>query len=247
MAEFTIALAGKRIALDVLFDSTREFCQEYLTEEPADFSVRVRGIDLQFEHEKSKQEAIAEGKTPQIYSPEYLETLAVYRKIAEKMLDYDTLLFHGSVISVDGEGYLFTATSGTGKSTHTRFWRETFGERAFMVNDDKPLLRITEDRVLVYGTPWDGKHRLSTNTVVPLKGLCILNRAEENHIEPLPANEAMPMLLQQSHRPSNPAALAKLLMLLEKMTKQTGLYTLGCNLNPEAAMVAYNGMNRKDN
>ena len=62
------------------------------------------------------------------YSDIYLETMAVYRKIEDKLLDYDTILFHGSAVAVDGVGYLFTAKSGTGKSTHTRLWREMLSE-----------------------------------------------------------------------------------------------------------------------
>ena len=100
------------------------------------------------------------------------------------MISYDTILFHGSVIAVDGIGYLFTAKSGTGKSTHTRLWREYFGDRAAMVNDDKPLLKITDSSVIAYGTPYNGKHRLGTNISVPLKAICILTRAADNHIEP---------------------------------------------------------------
>lgn len=76
-----------------------------------------------------------------------LEETAVYRKIADKMVDYDTFVFHGSVIAVEGQAYLFTAKSGTGKSTHTRLWREMLGDKAVMVNDDKPMLRVTESGV----------------------------------------------------------------------------------------------------
>ena len=83
---------------------------------------------------------------------DYLETLAVCRKIAERMPEYDTFLFHGSCIAVDGVGYLFTAKSGTGKSTHTRLWRELLDNRATMVNDDKPLIRIADDGLVIYGT-----------------------------------------------------------------------------------------------
>lgn len=246
MIDFTIALAGRCISISALYESTREFCKEYLTEGPADFSVTVTPADITFEREKSAREDEVEGIPIRRFSDRYLETLAVYRKIAEKMLDYDTFLFHGSAISVDGQGYLFTAKSGTGKSTHTRLWREHFGDRVVTVNDDKPLLRVTDDQVLVCGTPWDGKHRISTNICVPLKGICVLSRAKENNIKPMTVQQALPMLLQQSYRPSNPVALAKLLTLLDKMSKRTGLYDLGCNMEPEAALVAYNGMNRKD-
>ena len=138
--------------------------------------------DILYEKEKSRREDIKEGIPIREFSDAYLETLAVYRKICSCLLDEDILLFHGSVVSVDGIGYLFTAKSGTGKSTHTKYWREYFKDRAIMINDDKPLLEIKEDRVNVYGTPWDGKHRLSCNTCVPLKAICILNRGQDNNV-----------------------------------------------------------------
>ena len=138
---------------------------------------------------------------------------------------------------------MFTATSGTGKSTHTRLWREAFGNRAYMVNDDKPMLILKDGMVWVCGTPWDGKHRLSTNVIVPLTGICILERGQTNSVTPISAQEAMPMILQQSYRPKN---LMKLLEIVEKMTVSTKFYRLKCNMDPEAAHVAYNGMTQKE-
>lgn len=242
MTDFTIALAGKNIAVSAIYETTQRYCGAYLSEGEPDFSVTVTQADIDFEREKSRREDEVEGIPVRQFPDRYLETLAVYRKIADRMLDYDTLLFHGSAISVDGQGYLFTAKSGTGKSTHTRLWRQTFGDRAVMVNDDKPLLRVLDDQVLVCGTPWDGKHRISTNICVPLKGICILNRAQENSIEPVSISRALPLLLQQSYRPADPMAVTKLLSLLDKLSKRTGLYSLGCNMEPEAALTAYNGM-----
>ncbi len=246
MIDFTIALASKRISISAIYPSSRRYCEAYLSEGPADFHVQITPEDIAYERQRSARENPDEILPDRRYVDAYLETLAIYRKIAEGMLEHETLLFHGSVISVDGQGYLFTAKSGTGKSTHTRLWRELFGDRAVMVNDDKPLLRLTEDGVLVCGTPWDGKHHLSTNISVPLKAICIINRGEENHIEPVSGKKALPMLLQQSYRPADPVKLAKLLTLLDKLTKRTGLYSLHCNMEPEAARVAYNGMNGKD-
>ena len=180
---------------------------------------------------------------PTAYSDEYLETLAVYRKIAAGLLERDTLLFHGSVIAVDGVAYLFTAKSGTGKSTHTRLWQKQFGDRAVMINDDKPLLRLDEEGVTVYGTPWDGKHHRSTNTACPLKAICILTRSEVNHIQTMDKKNALPMLCQQSYRPADPAALRKTLSLVDRLGRSVKLYKLNCNMEPEAAQVAYDGMN----
>lgn len=247
MTEFTIALAGKRILIRSIYEMARKYCKNYLADGEPDFTVTITPADIAYEQERSAREDMLEGNPAYVYPEEYLETLAIYRQIAEQMLRYDILLFHGSAISVDGEGYLFTAKSGTGKSTHTRLWRQRFGHRCTTVNDDKPLLWVTAEGVMVCGTPWDGKHRLSTNSVVPLKGLVILERGRENEIVPISASAAMPMLLQQSYRPANPMALSKLLGLLDRITKNTGLYRLRCNMDPEAAQVAYDGMQRKEN
>lgn len=242
MVTFIIGLAGKKIEVSALYESTLQFCRDYLCGGPADFSVAVSAADIAVEREKSAREDALEGIPTRQFSDQYLETLAVYRKIAEAMPDYDTLLFHGSVVAVDGEGYLFTAKSGTGKSTHTAFWRQEFGERAIMVNDDKPLLQIRDGKVWACGTPWDGKHRLSTNTAVPLKAICILERGAENRIGPISARQALPMLLQQSYRPHTPDGTAALLNLLDRLTALVPFYRLHCNLDPSAARVAYEGM-----
>jgi hypothetical protein len=248
MCEFIMEIAGRRVSVTCTFDKTRDFCREYLAEDgPVDFSVEVLREDVYAELDKSRLEAEVEGIPFVKFSAYDYEQSALYRKLAEQLLAFDTLLFHGSAISVDGEAYLFTATSGTGKSTHTSFWRQTFGQRAVMVNDDKPLLRMIDGKVYVCGTPWNGKHGLGTKITVPLKGLCILERAEENSIRPVTLPEVLPLLMQQSFRPRNPASVHRVLELLSKLSESTGLYRLGCNLDPQAAMVAYQGMNRKDN
>ena len=133
-------IADKIVTVSSIYEKVHRYCQDYQTEEPAEYSVTITERDIEFEREKSRKTDLKEHRRPREFPPEYLEELAVYRKICEKMPDYHTILFHGSAIAVDGQGYLFTAKSGTGKSTHTRLWRELLGEKAVMVNDDKPLL-----------------------------------------------------------------------------------------------------------
>lgn len=238
----TYNIAGLIVQIHSIYPMIQEYCKDYATTEPPQFAVTVTPSDIHYEREKTAREDQVEGLPIRVYADDYLETLAVYRKIANQMLQRDTLLFHGSAIAVDGKAVLFTAKSGTGKSTHTRLWRETFGARAIMVNDDKPLLRILEDRVLVCGTPWDGKHRLSTNCMLPLQAICILERGEKNEIHRISAKEALPMLLQQSYRPEDPAGVARLLQVVNKLTRQMAFYRLHCNMEPEAAQVSYKAM-----
>ena len=268
MESFTIRLAGQLFTICPVCDYIREYCKDYIVADVTGQSgiadgdteytssgvgdittesvtrIRITQSDIDFEREKSAREDIKEGIPIRHFSDAYLETLAVYRKIADHLLSCDTLLFHGSVIAVDGEGYLFTAKSGIGKSTHTRLWREYFGERAVMVNDDKPLLHITDSGVTAYGTPWDGKHRLSTNIAVPLKGICILTRDITNHIEPVEPHAVYPLIVQQTNRSLSADGMKQTLSLIDRMLNAVPVYRLGCNMDIEAARVAYEGMNR---
>jgi len=234
-------ITDKVVEVNSIYDEVHEYCTDYQTDENVDYSVTTTQADIDFEREKSAREDEIEGISTRHFSDSYLEGLAVYRKIAEQMIDFDTVLFHGSVVAVDGIGYLFTAKSGTGKSTHTRLWREYFGERAVMVNDDKPLLHIA-DTVTAYGTPYNGKHRLGTNTFVPLKAICILTRSAENHIEPITREQAYTMLLQQVYRPADMLKMAKTLELVDRLAESVKLYRLGCNMDISAAQVAFEGM-----
>lgn len=238
----TYRLAERNIAVSSLCEVVHNLCTQYQSDASPDFTVTITPSDIAFERRKSAREDEAEGHPVRQFSDAYLETLAVYRKIAEKMPEYDTVLFHGSCVAVDGIGYLFTAKSGTGKSTHTRLWRELLGDRAVMVNDDKPLIRMTDNGAVIYGTPWDGKHRLSANIAVPLKAVCILTRASENTIRPVTVSEAYPMLLQQVYRPMDPTAMAKTLTLVDRLAANVSLWKLGCNMEIEAAQVAYEAM-----
>ena len=122
---------------------------------------------------------------------------------------------------------------------------ELLKEKAVMINDDKPLVRVTEGGAVIYGTPWDGKHRLSTNTACPLAAVCILERAKDNHIRQIDRSEALPMLLQQTYRPEGIPALTRMLELTEKLAASVRLYRLGCNMDISAAKLSYEAM-RKD-
>ena len=242
MINFSIRLANRVVGISALYESTRQFCKDYLTEELPELTVTVTQEDIEYERNKNIREEEMEGIPHRNFSDSYLETLAVYRKIADEMLFFDTLLYHGSAIAVEGRSYLFTATSGTGKSTHTRLWRETFGERAVMVNDDKPLLSITDDGVYACGTPWNGKHFLGNNVVLPLKAICILRRGIENRIHQITPAEALPILLQQSYRPNGVRAMGKYMELVDKLANGVSYYLLECNMDPQAALVSYEAM-----
>ncbi len=236
--------AGRRAEIDSLFPDVHELCRAYRTAGTPGFTIRTAPEDIDRERERAGAEARREGRPPQKWTEGYLETLAVYRALTGRLLGENILLFHGSAVAADGACYLFTAKSGTGKSTHARLWRELLGERAVMVNDDKPLLEITDGSVTVWGTPWSGKHRLDRDIAVPLAGISLLERGEDNSIRPISPGEAWPVLLQQCGRPEEPEALAKTLALADRLAHSVPLYRLRCRPDIEAARMAYEAMRK---
>ena len=235
-------IAGHTAQITSLFESTPQYFRAYLSDDAPEFSVTVTREDIAFEQADLLEEAHRDGFKPRVFTDPFLERQAIQRAFAEFLLAFDTLLVHGSAVAADGEGFLFTAHSGTGKSTHTRLWRQILGERAVIVNDDKPFLQLTGQEVILHGSPWSGKHGLDCNLSVPLKGICILQRGQENKIERITAPEALPMLLKQSYSPLDAKKEAAFSGLAEKLSQCVPLWKMACTKAPEAARMAWEAM-----
>ncbi len=162
-----------------------------------------------------------------------------------KLLLFSGLMIHASAVVVDGKAYLFSATSGTGKSTHTQLWLQEFGDRAFILNDDKPALRLEDGVWYAYGTPFSGKHDMSANCRVPLGGIAILERGDKNEIQPFTGAGAIYGILGQTLKPKNPKGSVLVLELLDKLVSQAKIWKLKCNMEPEAAHVAFDAMSKE--
>lgn len=241
---FTVEIAGIPAEIRCRYPETKTYMEEFLSEKEPCFTVWPSEEDFEA-FRKWTEELVAKGYEEYDYSPLMQENILVHSQLSRELLTYDVLLVHGSAISMDGEVYLFTAPSGTGKSTHTRLWREAFGERTMMINDDKPMLKISPDGVEVYGTPWRGKHRLGCNAHGPLKAIIDLTRDTENHIERISASEAFPIIKKQAIAFHDVGLMTKILSLEKSLMETIPSYRLGCNMEQEAAMVAWEGMNQR--
>ena len=154
----------------------------------------------------------------------------------EKLLDHDGFLLHASGLAYDGRAYLFSAGSGVGKSTHTQLWRGCFGaDKVSIINDDKPAIRLIDGEFVVFGTPFSGKTDLNQNISVPLQAICFLERAETDWIQPISSQEAIPMLLEQTLRPSQPDRMVRLLDLIDQLLGKVPVYRMGATMRVEAA------------
>lgn len=160
-----------------------------------------------------------------------------------KFISHGGFFLHASAVELYGRGYLFSAPSGTGKSTHTKLWQKCFGpDRALIINDDKPAIKIREDGCMAYGTPFSGKTDENLNRCVPIQGVCMLERGEENKIWRIEPSEAVPLILQQTILPRNEGMIDRLFPMIETLLENVNIYRMQCRISQEAAQMAYHAM-----
>ena len=182
------------------------------------------------------------------FSQESCEYMSTGSSFYLQLLNFDGMMIHASAVMMDGCAYLFTAPSGTGKSTHTQLWQRQFGEKAQILNDDKPALRLEDGQWYAYGTPWSGKTALNIPARVPLVGICYLRRGEVNRIMPMNSKEAIFSLMEQTVRSRQPELARKMLGVLDKLVSAVPVWKMECNMDPQAAVVSFEAMSqgRKD-
>lgn len=163
---------------------------------------------------------------------------------SHKILEYNGCILHSSAVAVDGNAYLFSAHSGTGKSTHTSLWLKYFKDRAVIINDDKPCIREVDEQLYVYGTPWSGKHDISINDKFKLKAITFICRSDKNWIREASKSEAISLFLTQTYKPRDKEHMDLLLNMINKIFSKVKIYKMGCNISEDAAKLAYETMSR---
>lgn len=228
---FNVKLAGLNICINNKYDYIGFMCSEYITSvSGTEFSVAVSTPEIMAEDDGTGHEA------------GYLESLAVYRKIAERIIDYDGFLMHGVVVEVEGTGIAFLADSGVGKTTHAKLWQQLLGDGMTIINGDKPLVRVIDGEVFAYGTPWSGKEGIHKNARTHLKKICFLERSEENKCTPIGREAAFDMLLKAVYKPKCADSLPRMIEILENVMQYTEFYKIKCNTDLAAAKTAFEGM-----
>lgn len=164
---------------------------------------------------------------------EYVYTGAAF---ANRLAYLGGVVLHGSSIAYEGKGVVFSAPSGTGKSTHTTLWQQRFGEKVTPVNDDKPAIRFMDEQPYVYGTPWSGKTDKNHNLSVPLHAVVFIERALQNRIRRLSPTEALLRISNETVRPFYDAGQGiRVLDCTQKLIETVPMYLLGCTISEEAA------------
>ncbi len=225
-------IAGVLVDMEPKYPRSQKQSEAYIVAESGPANVKIRLSDEFLQAKQAENPHLTLEDCEYIWlGSEFYNALPVFKG----------MLLHSSAVVYEGKAYLFSAASGTGKSTHTQLWLKNF-EGAYILNDDKPAIMLTDNGIYAYGTPFSGKTDWNVNTGVPLQGICALERGVENKIEPLSPEEAMFWIMNQTVRPYEEERMIQMLDVLDEIIKQVPTYKLYCNMDPEAAIVSYNGM-----
>ena len=229
-----VKLADIPVCFENRYPDLEVLCYGYETEEAAVITLSVTPEEIEQERSSQTHE----------FTDGYLETVCLYRKLALEMLHHDVFVMHASVIEVDGKGYAFLAHSGTGKTTQTRLWLEHFGNRARVINGDKPLIRLDADgSFIAYGTPWCGKEGMGCNASVPLKSLFLLERSTVPACEEATQEYSIDRLFHQLLMPERADQMVQLLDMVDKLVQTVPCYRLQCDMTELSVLAAYNAVN----
>jgi hypothetical protein len=183
-------------------------------------------------------------KHPELTSEEceYLLYGAYFHNV---LYDYDGFALHAAAVVYHGRAYVFSAHSGVGKSTHASLWMNRY-PGAFILNDDKPAIRMVQDGFMVFGTPFSGKFAINVNEAYPLQGICFLEQREMNHIEELSETQAIVQLLEHIQKPNNPQRAMSLMDTFQQLLAKVSIYHMKCNKHIAAAQLSYDTMRPAD-
>lgn len=227
-------IADLIVEFNAKFDVTNKRAQKYICKEnkKSNFSIIVSDETIQKEKEFDN-----------LLTDEFAEYLIMGAIFYRSLLKYNGCLLHASAVVIDEEAYLFSAPSGTGKSTHTSLWLKYLSKKKpYILNDDKPAIRIMEDGIYAYGTPFSGKHDISKNARAKIKGICFIEQATKNTIQKLEPKEAISLFYEQTVKKLTKEQMLKLLDTMDNILKEIPIYKLGCNISEEAVKLSYNTM-----
>lgn len=223
-------IADLTVKYDCVYNTLKSRSEKYLCDEK----------EAQIELSLDEDYYISRRKVFPDTSDEMLEYMGMGTAFYKELLSFEGMMLHSSAVAFDGEAYLFSAPSGVGKSTHTQKWLEVF-PNAFIINDDKPAIRKISGKYYAFGTPFSGKNDVSVNGGYPIKGICFIDRGD-NQIQRIESETALKPLFNQTIRPVDKNKMDLLCDRVEDILKCIPFYVMHCDVSVDAVKMAYDKM-----
>lgn len=224
---FSIVLAGMPLTIQPLCNETAQYFGDFC--QPAYTSAPVIAL-------KPSMLSATRAAFALEMSDDVLEYNILVSVVCDALLPLKRCIFHGTAFLWRGKAYIFTAPSGTGKTTQYVHWRHLYGDELHMLNGDKPVLECQADgTVWVYPSPWMGKEGWGRMISAPLGGLIYLTQNPNNQFSPLSMQQAVRPIFSQFLFTANSAeAVHQVCAIEEQMLRSVPVWHLA-NRGDEAS------------
>lgn len=217
MKTMVCKIAGLYIKFDYEYDLIHELSEKYIVDNYDHIDICLNNKNIDKYKDDNRIEAA--------------EVLCFLGDLADLLVNYNKILVHGASIEYKDKAYLFMAPSGTGKSTHIKYWKQALND-VHIINGDKPII---DENGYVYGTPWAGKERWNNPISHKLNSLIFIHRDTYNHIEKIDCKDCLDELLNGIYVPNNNINLT--LTLINKIFSNVNIYRMYCTNDVSAAEV----------
>lgn len=174
------------------------------------------------------------------------EHIYLANELFKKILPYNSLMIHSSALKYGDKCILFSALSGGGKSTQTEKWERLYPDKVTIINDDKPIIRYIDGKLIAYGTPFAGGTLKFADDCGLLDSIVFVTKSKENNIVKLSPKEAFPKLFQQITRKVSAEKMNRVLDMVDIIMKNVTFYQLFCNMEDSAAILAHDTLIGKE-
>ena len=156
------------------------------------------------------------------------EYFLLHLVVSNALLPFNRCVFHGTAFLWHDKAWLFSAPSGTGKTTQFRQWRRLYRDEVKIINGDKPILQFCDDgTIMVHPSPWKGKERMASMLKAPLGGIIYLQQGKENTIERMDSLDAAePIYRQFLFLPETEEAVRRVCRMEDKLLRNIPVWEL---------------------
>ena len=228
------------VEINPLYDYTKKMIKYFETDEVPTSQVITLGEKFSDDDYKKYN-----SHYPDV-SVEEAEHIFLATEFFRKILKYNAIMIHSSAIKYNGKCYLFSADSGVGKSTHTSLWQEVYGDKVQIINDDKSIIRLENNELIVYGSPFAGGTMKFQNDSADLEAIVFLERSENNSIEELSPQSAMRYLFKESVRKIGKNQMNNSLNMISVILENCKFYKLKCNMDKSSAILSHDTIVKED-
>lgn len=173
---------------------------------------------------------------PEKPSAPYLEYSELCRRTSDALLPFDRAVYHGLSFYWQNRAWLITAPSGTGKTTHYLQWKRQFKDELTIMNGDKPIISLENEKIIVNPSPWHGKEGMHRSTTAELAGIVLLTQSDSNTMRQLSKREAAaPLYAQVLYSAQNPGQVADACRIVSAMIESVPVWLLSNRGDAESA------------